>query len=115
MLEFTAAGSPRAVADRIEQCAVAQGNISALVVPWESDRRTLSMSVTAVKGEGWAIEHTNLGTIQLTDLGGELTRVAISGARPDHPETQKLAALFDRFAQQLQHQVEASTRAGEQQ
>ena len=112
MVEFNAAGSPRAVADTIEQCAVAQGNLSALVVPWESDRRTLSMSVTAVRGEGWAIEHTNLGTIRLTDLGGEQTRVAMSGAQPDHPETQKLAALFDRFAEHVQKQVQASARAG---
>ena len=112
MLEFTAAGSPREVADRIEQCAVAQGNVSALVVPWESDRQTLSIAVTAMKGDGWAIEHTNLGTIQLTDLGGDQTRVAISGAASNHPETQKLAALFDRFAQQVQKQFEAPARAG---
>ena len=112
MLEFTASGSPKTIAAALEQCAVAQGNVSALVVPWESDRQTLSIAVTAVKGEGWAIEHTNLGTIRLTDLGGEQTRVAISLAPPDHPETQKLAALFERFAQQVQKQFQASTHAG---
>ena len=35
----------------------------------------------SVKGEGWAIEHTNLGTIRLTDLGHDTTRVAIVAAR----------------------------------
>jgi hypothetical protein len=114
MVEFTASGSPKTIAAGIEQCAVAQGNVSALVVPWESDRRTLSMAVTAVKGEGWAIEHTNLGTIQLTDLGGERTRVAIAGAHPDHPETQKLAVLFERFAQQVQKQFQSATHAGQE-
>ena len=114
MVEFTASGSPKSIAAGIEQCAVAQGNVSALVVPWESDRQTLSMAVTAVKGEGWAIEHTNLGTIQLTDLGGERTRVAIAGARPDHPDTQKLAALFERFAERVQKQFQSSTSAGQQ-
>jgi hypothetical protein len=114
MVEFTAPGSPTTIAAGIEQCAVAQGNVSALVVPWESDRRTLSMAVTAVKGEGWAIEHTNLGTIQLTDLGGERTRVAIAGAHPDHPETQKLAVLFERFAQQVQKQFQSATHAGQE-
>ena len=113
MVEFTASGSPETIAAGIEQCAVAQGNVSALVVPWESDRRTLSMAVTAVKGEGWAIEHTNPGTIQLTDLGGERTRVAIAGARPDHPDTQTLAALFERFAQQVRTQFQSSTHAGQ--
>src|SRR5436190_5483157 len=111
MMEFTATGSPRVVSSTIEQYATGQGSLNALVVPWESDRQTLSIAVTAVKGEGWAIEHTNLGTIRLTDLGGEQTRVAMSPAPPDHPETQKLAALFERFAQQVQKQFQASTHA----
>src|SRR2546421_4292273 len=108
MLEFTASGSPKTIAAALEQCAVAQGNVSALVVPWESDRVTLSMAVTAVKGEGWAIEHTNLGTIRLTDLGNDLTRVAIAAHEPDHVEKQKLAALFDRFAHQIQSQLQVA-------
>src|SRR5947208_5844608 len=112
MMEFTATGSPRVVSSAIEQYATGQGSLNAIVVPWESDRQTLSIAVTAVKGEGWAIEHTNLGTIRLTDLGGEQTRVAMSPAPPDHPETQKLAALFERFAQQVQKQFQASTHAG---
>jgi len=36
----------------------------------------------------------------------------MSPAPPDHPETQKLAALFERFAQQVQKQFQASTHAG---
>jgi len=36
MLEFTASGSPKTISAAIEQCAVAQGNVIALVVPWQS-------------------------------------------------------------------------------
>ena len=109
MLEFTASGSPKTISAAIEQCAVAQGNVSALVVPWESDRQTLSIAVTAVKGEGWAIEHTNLGTVTLTDLGDERTAVAVAAHEPDHAESQKLTSVFDRFAQQLKTRFDAST------
>jgi len=98
--EFTAAGSPTRVSRAIEELARAQG-ISALVVPWESDATAVSMAVTSVRADGWAIEHTNLGTIRLTDLGNDATRVAIS---PDErrAEAPQLGALFTRFAQQLQ-------------
>jgi hypothetical protein len=106
-MEFTAHGSPKAVADRIEQCAVAQGNVTALVVPWESDRATLSMAVTAVKGDGWAIEHTNLGTITLTAVGDTMTAVTIAAGAPDHPERQRLAAVFERFAQEVSRTCQA--------
>ena len=105
---FTAAGSPKAVADRIEQCAVAQGNVTALVVPWESDRLTLNMAVTAVKGDGWAIEHTNLGTITLTAAGDNETSVTIAADTPDHPEQQRLAVVFERFADQVQRTVRSA-------
>ena len=44
----------------IEEFARSQGHVTAIVVPWESDATTLSMAVTAVKSDGWAIEHTNL-------------------------------------------------------
>src|SRR5712692_5906037 len=101
MIEFTAARSPRAVSQAIEEYARGQGHVCALVVPWESDRLTLSMAVTSAKGEGWAIEHTNLGTIRLTDLGNDLTRVTVEAHEPDHAENQKLAALFDGFARQI--------------
>ena len=66
----------------IEEYARAQGALTAIVVPWESDATTLSMAVTAVKKDGWAIEHTNLGTIRLTDAGDERTTVAITANRP---------------------------------
>ena len=108
MMEFTATGSPRVVSSAIEQYATGQGSLNAIVVPWESDRVTLSMAVTAVKGEGWAIEHTNLGTIRLTNLGNDLTRVAIAAHEPDHVEKQKLAALFDRFAHQIQSKLQVA-------
>jgi L-rhamnose isomerase len=106
---FTTPGSPRTIADRIEQCAVAHGNVTALVVPWESDRVTLSMAVTAVKGDGWAIEHTNLGTITLTAVGDGMTAVGIAAGEPDHPEKQKLAAVFERFAQDVRRALQAAS------
>jgi hypothetical protein len=107
-MEFTAQGSPKTVAERIEQCAIAQGNVTALVVPWESDRGTLSMAVTAVKGDGWAIEHTNLGTIRLTAADDGKTTVTIAADKPDHPEKQKLAAVFERFAQEVSRTIQGS-------
>ena len=97
-----AAGSPRAVSRAIEDVAAAQRSVAAIVVPWESGPTALSMAVTAVKGEGWAIEHTNLGTIRLIDAGDERTTVAIAAEPPDHPDKDKLAALFDRFVRHLQ-------------
>jgi hypothetical protein len=105
---FITAGSPRIVSRAIEEIARAQGNVTALVVPWESDAATLSMAVTAVKSDGWAIEHTNLGTITLTDLGNDATRVAIEAHDPDHSEKARLLALFDRFARQLETRFTAA-------
>jgi hypothetical protein len=99
---FTATGSPQVVSRAIEEYARGQGNVSAIVVPWESDATTLSMAVTAVKSDGWAIEHTNLGTIRLVGAGPDQTKVAIAAEPPDHPEQQKLAAIFDRFVRQVQ-------------
>src|ERR1700736_3500990 len=93
IIEFTTRRSPRDVSSAIEQCATGHGSLTAIVVPWESDRDTLSMAVTSVKGEGWAIEHTNLGTIRLTDLGNDMTRVIIAGHQPDHADHQKMVAL----------------------
>lgn len=97
-----ATGSLRAVSREIEDMAAAQRSVAAIVVPWESDPTALSMAVTAVKGEGWAIEHTNLGTIRLIDAGDERTTVAIAAEPPDHPDQERLAALFDRFVRQIQ-------------
>ena len=102
VIRFTVEGSPQAVSRAIEEYARGQGRVSAIVVPWESTRETLSMAVTAVKIDGWAIEHTNLGTIRLTDAGQERTDLAITAEPPDHPEQQQLAALFDRFVRQVQ-------------
>ena len=101
-LTFTATGSPQVVSRAIEEYARTQGNVTAIVVPWESTDTTLRMAVTAVKSDGWAIEHTNLGTIRLVDAGHERTEVAIVAEPPDHPEPQKLAAVFDRFVRQVQ-------------
>ena len=100
-LTFTATGSPQVVSRAIEEYARTQGNVTAIVVPWESTDTTLRMAVTAVKSDGWAIEHTNLGTIRLVDAGHERTEVAIVAEPPDHPEPQKLAAVFDRFVRQV--------------
>ena len=110
-VEFLATGSARELSREIEAYALAQGNVSALVVPWESSSTALNMAVTAVRGEGWAIEHTNLGTVTLTDHGAASTRVAVSSADagPDADATRtKLAAIFDAFARQLRTRFEAT-------
>jgi hypothetical protein len=100
-LKFIAAGSPHVVSRAIEEFARSQGHVTAIVVPWESDDTTLSMAITAVKSDGWAIEHTNLGTIRLVDAGQDRTEVAIAAEMSDHPEPQSLAAVFDRFVRQV--------------
>ncbi len=109
IIEFTVSGSPRAVSSAIEEYATGHGSLNAIVVPWESDRDTLSMAVTSAKGEGWAIEHTNLGTIRLTDLGNDMTRVAIAPHEPDHVEKQRMTALFDGFARQIQSRLQVTS------
>jgi hypothetical protein len=100
MIEFTASGPAIVISRAIEEYARAQGHVNALVVPWESDARRLRMAVTSVKSDGWAIEHLNLGTIVLTASGDETTRVAVEP--PASPQEPTLAAVFDRFARQLQ-------------
>ncbi len=100
--EFITAGSPRVVSRAIEEYARGQGHVTAIVVPWESDATALSMAVTAVKSDGWAIEHTNLGTIHLADAGPERTAVEIDAQLPNHPEREQLAAVFERFVRQIQ-------------
>src|SRR2546428_8034417 len=97
IVTFTATGSPEVVSRAIEDYARGEGHVNAIVVPWESEGTTLSMAVTAVKSDGWAIEHTNLGTIRLIDAGHERTTVAIAAEPPDHPEQQKLTAGFAPF------------------
>jgi hypothetical protein len=107
-LEFSTAGSPRAVARAIEDFARAQAHVAAIVVPWESDARALSMAVTAVTGDGWAIEHTNLGTIRLTGDGADVTRVACAPDRRRVEDTPQLATLFERFTRQLHRHFSAA-------
>lgn len=107
---FTVSGSPQVVSRAIEEYARTQGSVSAIVVPWESDEVTLSMAVTAVKTDGWAIEHTNLGTIRLKAAGEERTSVAIAAEPPDHPDQQKLTAVFEKFAQQVEGRLQAVER-----
>jgi hypothetical protein len=102
VIRLTIAGSPQAVSRAIEEYARGEGRVTAIVVPWESDRNTLSMAVTAVKQDGWAIEHTNLGTIRLTDAGQERTDLAIIAEPPDHPDRAQLIAVFERFVRQIQ-------------
>lgn len=111
ILHFTASASPSVVSRTIEQFATSHGRLNALVVPWESDPVTLSMAVTAVKSDGWAIEHTNLGTIRLTDLGNDLTLVAVVAHEPDHAEKQKLVMLFDTFAKEIQSMLKVTPQA----
>lgn len=102
LFEFTTAGSPRAVSGAIEQLALGQGSLAAIIVPWESDRAALSMAVTSTQGEGFALEHTNLGTIRLTDMGNETTRVEVIADLQRHPEQQRLTKLFNRFSSEIQ-------------
>ncbi len=100
------------MSDQIETFARAQGNVTALVVPWESSATTLSMAVTAVKSDGWAIEHTNLGTITLDARTSDATRVAIVGHDLDHENKVKLTALFDQFARDVQQRLTAGAGVG---
>src|SRR6266487_3175517 len=81
-MEFVAGGTARDVSHAVEQLAHAQGHVSAIVVPWEGTATTVSMSVTAVRADGWAIEHINLGTITLTDRGDGTTAVAVAADEP---------------------------------
>jgi hypothetical protein len=102
IIEFVATGSPRALSQAIEEHARGRGAVSVLVVPWESDDVTLSMAVTLVKSEGWVIEHTNIGTVKLTDVGQDRTRIAIVVHETDHPEREQLRPLLDVLGRQLQ-------------
>jgi len=103
-------GPPQRVADAIEQHARALGNVTALVVPWESTGATLSMAVTLVKTDGWAIEHTDLGTITLAPEG-DATRVTATGRQSPDGETARLAALFDRFAADVRQRLSRAVNA----
>jgi hypothetical protein len=108
LFEFVTPGSPRAISGAIEQLAVGVGSLSAIVVPWESDRTTLSMAVASTQGEGHALIHTNLGTVRLTDLGNEMTRVEVLADLLDNAEQQRLGKLFARFSSQIQSQLQVT-------
>jgi hypothetical protein len=108
LFEFVTPGSPRAVSGTIEQLATAVGSLSAIVVPWESDRKTLSIAVASTQGEGHALVHTNLGTVRLTDLGNEQTRVEVLADYLNHAEEKRLAKLFGRFSSQIQSQLQVT-------
>lgn len=110
-VSFLALGSPAVVARAIEEYARSQGHVSAIVVPWESTPEMLSLSVTSVRTDGWAIEHINLGTLRLTDSDAERTQVAVAAEIADHPDQQKLTAVFDRFVAQLQRRLPAGAAA----
>jgi hypothetical protein len=105
IIRLTVVGSPQTVSRTIEEYARGEGRVTAIVVPWESNRTTLSMAVTAVKQDGWAIEHTNLGTIRLTDAGEERTDLAITAEPPDDPDQATLLAVFERFVRQVQSRL----------
>jgi hypothetical protein len=111
---FTTPGSPRDVARAIEDYARAAGRVSALVVPWESDSNTLSLAVTSVKADGWAIEHTDLGTIRVTDRGGNSASVAIIARDSDAASQPSLKAVFERFSNDLQRHLTKQSRPVDQ-
>jgi hypothetical protein len=108
IIEFTVSGSPHALSSAIEQFAIGQGSLHAIVVPWESDEVTLSMAVTSSRADGWAIEHIDLGTIRLTGLGNDQTLVALAPREPKHADKKQLAALFDGFARDLQSKLQST-------
>ena len=109
IIEFTVTGSPRVVSRAIEQYATGHGSLTAIIVPWESDDLTLNMAVTSANADGWAIEHTNLGTIRLTKLANDLTRVTFAVHEPNHAEKKKMVALFDGFARQVQTKLQSAS------
>jgi hypothetical protein len=105
LFEFVTAGSPRAVSGAIEQLASGLGSLTAIVVPWESDSTTFCMAVASTQGEGWALEHTNIGTVRLTDVGNEMTRVEVLADLQENAEHQRLAKLFARFSSEVQSRL----------
>jgi hypothetical protein len=119
IVEFRAPGTARAIAAAIEAFARERRVVGALVVPWESDAVTLRMAVTSTSGDGWAIEHTNLGTISLVDLDGESSRVVVmaseltASADPDTGGRARELAALTAFARQIERKFAAAPAAGE--
>ena len=89
------------MARAVEEYARATGRVGALVVPWESDATTLTIAVTSVKADGWAIEHTDLGTIRVSDLGAHSASVTVVARDSAAASQPALKAVFDRFAADL--------------
>src|SRR5580693_8263041 len=108
LFEFMTTGTPRTVSGAIEQFAIGLGSLTAIVVPWESDRTTLVMAVASTQGEGWALEHTNMGTVRLTDAGNDTTRVEVLADFTDQAEHQRLGKLFARFSSELQSRLQVT-------
>lgn len=109
LFQFIAPGSPREASRAIEEFAVGLGSLSAIVVPWESDPLNVVMAITSTQGEGRFLEHTDLGTVRLTDMGNGSTRVAVEPRPLEHAEKQKMAALLVRFASQLQSRFQVAS------
>jgi hypothetical protein len=108
LFEFVTPGTPRALSGAIELLATGVGSLNAIVVPWESDRTTLTIAVASTQGEGHALEHTNLGTVRLTDLGNDMTRVELLADLLGHAEQHRLGKLFARFSSELQSQLQVA-------
>ena len=106
ILEFAAAGPAKQLTKAIEQHARQNGTLHAIVVPWESDDVTWSMAVTLANSDSWAIEHTNLGTVKLTDLGYDHMRIALVADVTDQPEQERLTPLLDTFGRQIQERFQ---------
>ena len=102
MTEFSIPGSARDVSRAIEEYARATGRVGALVVPWESDATTVNIAVTSVKADGWAIEHTTLGTVRLNSVGPNRTAIAVLPNDVGEPGP---STLFRRFAADLQRHL----------
>ena len=119
IVEFTARGPARDVSAAIEACAAERRVVNALVVPWESDASTLRMAVTSMRGDGWAIEHTNLGTITLANLG-DVTRVAVFPHDPDPSGSDsskadardKLTGVLVAFARDIEQKLASAAATG---
>jgi hypothetical protein len=69
------------------------------------------MSVTSVTRDGWAIQHTNLGTVKLVGVGDNRTQVSVLAHPLDRPEAGGHAALLDRFASRLRRELERPDEA----
>jgi hypothetical protein len=115
LAEFTAHGSARPLSAAIEACAAERRLVNALVVPWESAATTIRMAVTSSKTDGWSIEHTNLGTIALDELGDGRTHIAVIAAAPaeaaappgDAAARDRQRALLMAFASQIRQKLGA--------